>query len=122
MRERLVADVATLVSKQPHLKIQLLCDGAPEMWNLLEKGFTSDRFDQDIHRLVDVHHLSEKLAPAARALDGTTEAAAKLKLQRWKNDTGQHIVQLRALALSDRWGPAIHRVLRPLRMAVRAAS
>jgi hypothetical protein len=208
IRDRLVADVATLVSKQPHLELQLLCDGAPEMWNLLEQGFTSDRFGNNIHSLVDLHHLLEKLAPAARVLDGTTKAAAKLKLQRWKlallnrssaakdileeliasgldegvgddhpvhaaitylqshsenadrmnyararrlglplgsgnveatckslfemrlkrcgsrwkNDTGQHIVQLRALALSDRWGPAIHLVLRPLRMAVRAAS
>ena len=40
---------------------------------------------------------------------------------RWKEDTGQHIVQLRALALSDRWEPAIELTLRPLRMAVRAA-
>jgi len=40
---------------------------------------------------------------------------------RWKEATGQHIVQLRALALSDRWGPAIELTLRPLRKAVRAS-
>ena len=31
---------------------------------------------------------------------------------RWKNQTGQHIVQLRSLALSDRWGAAVELILR----------
>ena len=206
MRDRLVADVATLVSKQPNLKIQLLCDGAPEMWNLLEEGFTKARFGEHIHRLVDLPHLMEKLGPAAQALSGRDAAPQKLRQwklslfncsntahdildeliasgldegvgedhpvhaaitylkshsdtqdrmnyararrlglplasgnveatckslfemrlkrcgARWKNDTGQHIVQLRALALSDRWGPSIHLILRPLRVPVRLAS
>lgn len=206
LRDRLVADVATLGSKQPSLKLQLLCDGAPEMWNLLEAGFTHDKFGDDIHRLVDLHHLMEKLGAAARVIAGPAAAGEPLRrwklnllnrgsaakdirdelvasgmdegvgedhpvhaaityLQshsedadrmnyararrlglalgsgnveatckslfeirlkrcgsRWKHQTGQHIVQLRALALSDRWGPAIELTLRPLRRAVRAAS
>ncbi len=206
LRDRLVADVATLVSKQPDLKIELLCDGAPEMWNLLEEGFTRERFGRDIHRLVDLHHLMEKLGTAARVISGASAAgetlsrwkltllnrgsaasdildelvasgmdegvgedhpvhaaityleshgeyadrmnyarARRLGLalgsgnveatckslfeirlkrcgSRWKEETGQHIIQLRALALSDRWGPAVKLTLRPLRKAVRAVA
>lgn len=205
LRDRLVADVATLVSKRSDVRIQLLCDGAPEMWNLLEEGFTAETFGGEIDRLVDLHHLMEKLGTAARVIQGPDASGNKLRewklnllnrsraaegileelvasgldegpgdghpvhaaityLQshsqdadrmnyararrlglalasgnveatckslfeirlkrcgsRWKDETGQHIVQLRALALSDRWGPAIELVLRPLRMAVRAA-
>jgi hypothetical protein len=204
LRDRLVADVATLLSKQPSLKLQLLCDGAEEMWNLLEEGFTPEKFGNEVHRLVDLHHLTEKLGAAARVIDesspgeklhrwkmsllnranaatdildeliasgkdegvgedhpvhaaityieshavnedrmnyakarhlglplgsGNVEATCKSLFEmrmkrcgsRWKEETGEHIVQLRALALSDRWGPAVALTLRPLRMAVRAA-
>jgi hypothetical protein len=206
LRDRLVADVTTLVSKRPRLPIELLCDGAPEMWGLLEEKFTPEQFTGPITELVDLYHVMEKLAPAAAVLDGagaaTTLAGWKLALlnrqhaaatirteligsgkeqvrvgkerpvhaaltylasqheeadrmnyararrlglplgsgsveatckslfeqrlkrcgARWKNATGEHIVELRALALSDRWGPAIDLTLRPLRKAVRPAA
>jgi len=48
----------------PELKIELLCDGAPEMWNLLEEGFLP-KFGNDSTALVDLHHLMEKLGAAA---------------------------------------------------------
>jgi hypothetical protein len=205
LRNRTVADVATLRSKRPELKLELLCDGAPEMWNLLDEGFTP-KFGNDLYRLVDLRHLEEKLAAAASAMDsdskavgerlrrwkmtllnrasaaidilvelmesgldegvgenhpvhaaitylqthsaeadrmnyararrlglplgsGNAEATCKSLFEvrmkrcgaRWKEETGEHIVQLRALALSDRWGPAIELTLRPLRKAVRAS-
>ena len=204
LRDRMVADAATLRSKRPDLKLQLLCDGAREMWNLLEEGFIP-QFGDNLHRLVDLHHLMEKLGAAARVIDdskaagerlrrwkmsllnrasaatgileeltasgldegagqdhpvhaaityleshsvdsdrmnyararrlglalgsGNVEAICKSLFEirmkrcgaRWKEETGQHIIQMRALALSDRWGPAIALTLRPLRKAVRAA-
>lgn len=208
MRDRLVADVATLVAKESSLKLQLLCDGAPEMWNALDEGFTREKFGDGIHRLVDLHHLTEKLGAAARAAygpdrstaelmrwkmallnrksaateiydeivgtgkdegpaeegeehpvhaaitylkshaqdadrmnyararrlglplgSGNVEATCKSLFEmrmkrcgaRWKEETGQHIIQLRAQALSDRWGQAVEMTLRPLRQAVRDA-
>lgn len=207
LRDRLVADVRTLVSKRPRLRIELLCDGSPELWNLLEAGFTPETFGDRPAELIDLYHLIEKLAPAAQVLDGAPDAkktlggwtlmllnrrlaatailvelkisgkehvtvgterpvhAAITYLQshsedadrmnyararqlglplgsgnveatckslfelrlkrcgaRWKTTTGEHIVYLRALAISDRWGPAIELTLRPLRKAVRSAA
>src|SRR5881409_1344722 len=66
----------------PDLKIELLCDGAPEMWNLLEQGFTP-KFGDDLHRLVDLCHLTEKLGAAAHAMDSDSKVADE-KLTRWK--------------------------------------
>ncbi len=38
---------------------------------------------------------------------------------RWKEHTGEHIVQLRSLALSDRWEYALKLILKPLFKSVR---
>src|SRR5438094_2705935 len=81
LRDRLVADAATLRSKRPDLKLELLCDGAPEMWNLLEEGFLP-KFGNDLYRLVDLHHLMEKLGAAARMINDSTGAGERLR--RWK--------------------------------------
>jgi hypothetical protein len=61
---------------------------------------------------------------------GNTEATCKtlftVRLKRsgarWKEATARDVINLRALALSDRWTPALHLTLAPLRKAVRAAA
>jgi len=41
---------------------------------------------------------------------------------RWKTDTGEHVIHLRALALSDRWTEAMDITLRPPRARIRVAA
>lgn len=41
---------------------------------------------------------------------------------RWKTNTGEHVLHLRALALSDRWTQAMDLTLRPPRMRIRAVA
>jgi hypothetical protein len=41
---------------------------------------------------------------------------------RWKEETGEYLLNLRALALSDRWEAAMTLTLQPLRKAVRVAA
>lgn len=61
---------------------------------------------------------------------GNTEATCKTLVDvrmkragsRWNIDTARHIIQLRALATSDRWGQAMALTLQPLRKSVRVAA
>lgn len=201
--EGLAADIACLMRKQPKLRLQLLADGASEMWRLLEQAINPESLGVPVTSLVDLCHLLQKLAPAlqvvfgpqssqqlarwklrllnepgaawalladlhasgkldvqvdqkkpvheaityienngermnyaearARGLpigSGATEATCKnlfeVRLKRcgarWHEETGAHVVQLRALALSDRWDDGIARTLKPLRSPVRLAA
>jgi hypothetical protein len=61
---------------------------------------------------------------------GNTEATCKTLFTvrmkrsgaRWKEATAADVINLRALALSDRWEPALQLTLAPLRKAVRVAA
>ncbi len=62
--------------------VDLLCDGAPEMWNLLRAQFTAENFGE-VYELIDLRHTMEKLVAAAEVIhgegprcDATVETAA----------------------------------------------
>jgi hypothetical protein len=202
--QTLAADVGTVLRKRPELRVILLADGAPELWNLLAGSLNVETLGVPVHHLVDLWHLLEKLGGAARVLYGEAQGSAVLQgwrlrllnrsgsvdeiLQelrgsgreavqvgtsrpvheaitylanhrarmnyayarrrglpvgsgnveatckslvavrmkrpgaRWKEQTGEHLLNLRALALSDRWEAAMTLTLQPLRKAVRVAA
>jgi hypothetical protein len=59
-------------------------------------------------------------------VEATCKSLVALRLTRpgarWQEETGEQILQLRALALSDRWEAAMVLTLKPLRKAVRVAA
>jgi hypothetical protein len=197
----LANDVLHLQEGLPDLRVALLADGAPEMWNLLEPNFPPSIFGR-LHRSVDFWHLIEKLMPAAKAIrhdlneaqaavwrwrgilrrrkdaahlilgellasgyetvvvdgqrpvheaitylrnhagrmnyagaikkglpigSGNVEATCKTLVgvrmkrcgSRWQTETGNHVMHLRALALSDRWDDAMAKLMATQRTAVR---
>jgi hypothetical protein len=197
--EAMADDVAALLSQRKHLEVMLLCDGAPEMWNLLRAHINEEAIGKPIHELVDFWHQQEKLEAAAKVIEpnataeitrrwrlrllnasgaandilselcasgkervtlngeqpvhqaityltnhadhfdyadarrkglpigsGNVEATCKSLFEvrfkrsgsRWKDPTGAHVADLRALALSDRWNRGAELTLASLRATV----
>jgi len=78
----LFADVQSLRRQRPDLLVEVLCDGAAELWNLLETEFTQEALGTALRRLVDLWHLLEKVGKAYRCR--YDEQRTSMEMQRWK--------------------------------------
>jgi hypothetical protein len=109
------------------------CDIVLELWKSGRRHMVVDdaRPVHEAIRYLLNHRQRMNYAQARRAGlpigSGNVEATCKSLVEtrmkrcgsRWKDETGGHVLQLRALALSDRWDHALELTLAPLRKAVR---
>jgi hypothetical protein len=77
-------------------------------------------------RMNYAHAISEARTIGSGAVESTCKSLVTMRLKRpgarWHEQTGEEIVQLRALRLSDRWSGAMELTLRPLRRVVSRAA
>lgn len=79
LAQTLASDVHAIRQKHPELPIVILCDGAHDLWNLLEPHFEGVA---DVTRTVDYWHLVQKLAAAAAVIaSNASEVLASWKLE-----------------------------------------
>ena len=81
LAQAMAGDVEVLLKKKPGLKVSMLQDGAPELWNLLCAEVNEADLGVEIHKLVDLWHLMEKLGKAAVCIHGAEKSRAVMR--RW---------------------------------------
>ena len=78
----LLADVTSLRARRPDLLVGVICDGAPEMWNLLDDAVAQAELAVSVRRLVDLWHLLGYVGKALRVAHG--EARGSQLLAWWR--------------------------------------
>lgn len=75
------------------------------------------------HRMNYAEAIREGLPIGSGNVEATCKTLVGIRMKRcgsrWHNDTGNHVMHLRALALSDRWGDAMAKLAATQRTAVR---
>jgi hypothetical protein len=83
-------------------------------------------FENHADRMRFARSLRLGLPFGSGAVEATCKTLVGVRMKRagsrWKAATGEHILRLRALALSDRWEPAMHKLHATRRAAVKVAA
>ena len=78
----MLVDVEVLRAQRPDLFVEVICDGAREMWSLLDNAVAAAGLEDRVRRLVDLWHLLGYVGKALRVRYDAGRAAAELA--RWK--------------------------------------
>lgn len=103
----LLADVTSLRARRPDLLVEVICDGAPEMWNLLDDAVAQAGLAESVRRLVDLWHLLGYVGKALRVRYG--DARGSQELARWRmqllnrsDAAGRLLAELRSWSVAVR--------------------
>lgn len=78
----MLADTKALRARRKDLRVSVICDGAHEMWNLLDEALADAALEVAVRRLVDLWHLLGYVGKALRVRYDAARAATELG--RWK--------------------------------------
>lgn len=102
LAETLASHALSIRRDYPELPIVILCDGAHELWNLLEPYFEGVA---NVTSTVDYWHLAQKLAAAAKVIDRSEAERVvsnwKLALLNRRGTPERILAELRASGMED---------------------
>jgi len=80
---RIMADLRNALRRDPALRLGVLQDGAPELWNLVREALKAEPLVSRWEEGIDIYHLYEHLGKAL-ALIEPKKAERKATIARWK--------------------------------------
>jgi hypothetical protein len=85
---RMMADVRAALHRAPTLKVGVVQDGAPEMWNLMRAALEAEPSVEEYLEAIDRYHLSERLSEVLKILvpDRGRRAALAARWHRWLDE------------------------------------
>lgn len=103
--EGIASDVERMSKQRKELQVTLLCDGAKDLWDLLDEQLNQETLHTDVMRMIDMWHLLEKLGAAARLIFGkeSDHAVTRWRLQLLNDSDAARAIRDELLASPKRW-------------------